>query len=99
MSLAASALTDYATVAAGLGLTGGADQALIERLVNVASGALERYCNRPLAYLAGIAEPVRMQGGPRLLVTRTPVIALGQVTVDGAALDGADYYLDDAFAG
>jgi len=99
MSLADNALTDYATVAADVGLSGGADQLLVERLINFASGALKRYCNRPLAYLAGIAEPLRMEGGPRLLVTRTPVLALGQITVDDGVLDATDYYLEDAFAG
>jgi hypothetical protein len=93
MALAANALTDYATVAAELGLGGATDQALIERLIGAASGALDRFCERGLAYQVGIVEPAPMYGSPKLLLQRTPLVAVGQVLIDGAALAGTDYDL------
>lgn len=99
MALSPTALTDYASVALRLGLSGTADQALIEAFIGEASDALETFCGRAFTYQPDHADTLPAMGGPKLLVERTPVYAMASVVVGGVTVDPSEYALQDAQAG
>lgn len=101
MALAANALVDYATVKAQLRLSSDTDQVLIEGFINAASGLITAFCNRQLAYAAGIAERKAGFGEPDLLLDVTPVAVLGSITrsSDGYVYPQDSYELMDAGMG
>lgn len=101
MALNSNALTDYATVAADLGLSGSTDQSLIERFINVASGAISRFTMRDLEYQATVTESVALPGGPKLLLQRTPIVLVTSIVVTQGAdpIDPSEWYVYDAEVG
>lgn len=96
MSLPANALTTVAAVAAELGITPTLDQSTrLERMIGVASDAIENYCSRKFGR-ADLVEAGWSAGGPVLTVERTPVVAVSSITVRGGAVDAAAYDVDSA---
>lgn len=100
MALNNNALTTVATVKTALGITGSDDDALIERLINAASNAIEQYCNRKFAR-SSVTEKVPGYGRTRLVVSRTPIDTGETITVsyDGDEVDADDYEVENADAG
>lgn len=87
MALAANALVDVQTAKDFLKLTGTADDAMLEQLINRASDLAESWCRRPLKEKA-VAARMRGTCSPRLPLLAVPVKVSATVTVtlDGAAL-------------
>lgn len=100
MALAANALTTLATVKAELGLTGSAENdSVLERLINAASDAAERYCRRSFSRATVTDERVKGFARPRLMLARTPVVSVTSITINGSTVDSAGYYIESAEAG
>jgi hypothetical protein len=99
VALALYALTDYATIAAEIGLSGSTGQALIERLIGVASSAIDRATRRRLLYQAGIVEKAAMQGRAGLILDRYPLVVLGAAADDRGPVDPSELSTEDADAG
>ena len=102
MALPASALTTLATVLDELNLTsdsGGAQDTRLERYIQTASAQIAAYCGRTFERADAIAEAVATFGWTKLLVNRTPIIAVTSVVVDGSTLSASDYSIDDANTG
>jgi uncharacterized phiE125 gp8 family phage protein len=100
VALAANALTTLATAKAELGLTGTAENdSVLERLINTASDAAERYCRRSFTRATVTSERVKGYGGPRLMVARTPVVSVTSVIINGSTVDATSYYLESPEAG
>ena len=99
MALAANALTTVAALETELGITPASETTYCETLINRASQAIERYCNRIFYQTAGIVELVPGYGGNRLIVSRAPVTALTAVAFNGSALTLADFEIHEAEAG
>ena len=104
MGLADNALTDLATAKVYLKVTGTADDAVIEGLINRASDLCESWCNR--SFKARVLTNLRMAGvGSRCLLLRSVPLDISEpviLTVDGTAqtvwrseADGADPSLFD----
>ena len=91
MALAANALTVFATVQAECKLAAG-DQTACERLINVASDAIEKYCGRKL-YRHSAAERLAPSGRNRLVLNRRPLVSVESVAIDGDAF--TDYEIED----
>jgi hypothetical protein len=107
VALAANALTTAATVAGELGLTlDSGKQSAMERLIGVASSAIENYCRRQFGNAVLVGEGyVPRADSPRLVLKRTPVLSLQRIQIvpplSTATLlvQGIDYILEDAAAG
>lgn len=99
MALAANALTLLETAKTELGLSGTASDAVVERLINGASEAIERYCRRSFARATVTSERVKGYAGPRLLLERTPIVSVTSIIINGSTIDAAGYYIEKAEAG
>ena len=92
-------LTRVATVKADLGVTDGAHDADMQRLVTQMSQAAATYCNRVFASET-VADHFRLQNEPRrvdaLLLSRFPVGTVTSVVEDGVTLTAADYEVEPA---
>lgn len=98
MPLAANALTTYDTAREELGLAAAEHQAVIERLINSASQAIEKYCGRQF----GRRETTdRLQGSGtlRLVLPRSPLVELLAIEEDGEEVELAEVTVEDAAAG
>lgn len=98
MAVAANALTTLARVKAELGITDALKDALLEGWINDASEAIERRCGRKFQR-AEVLEKLRGTGTQSLLLSRTPVVSVTSVEVDGTMLEDDDYEIDDGGAG
>lgn len=102
MALEANALTTWATLKGELGLTDDTQQAFGERIINSASGAIERFCSRSFGYSATITEKLVPPPGQRLVLPRAPIVAIASVTLYGTALTAdtdSGYLIESASAG
>lgn len=81
MTLAANALTTYATVKDALGLPDDTAQSRVELLINAASAVIEQELNRPLCFQAGEVEEIRAKGVNTLRLRRTPVKSIAQIAL------------------
>lgn len=99
MALTTNALTTVATMETELGLTAASKTALLERLIAVASDAIEQFCNRKLYYTAAIAESVPGYGGNLLHLSRTPLVSIASIVIQGTTIDSDDYEIKNAAAG
>lgn len=89
-------LTTLAAVKTELGLTAGTDDALLTALIDRASAAVMRYCNRGFA-LETVTETLRLSGPVReLSLSRWPVVSIASVTENSAALATGDYEINPA---
>lgn len=87
-------LTVLATVKARLGLTGTSEDALLAALIHEASAAIARHCRRVFGS-ESLQQNFYLEGGrpDALTLARRPVSTITEITIDGAALDEADYLL------
>jgi hypothetical protein len=108
VALTAASLTTLATLKAELGESSSTHDAVLERLIEVASEACARYCNRALHYAATVAERVPTFGGQILFLKRTPIVSITSIEALGSGLDAAgsgvtlgaaSYTVKDAGAG
>jgi hypothetical protein len=108
MALSAASLTTLATLKAELGEASSTHDSVLERLIEVASEACARYCNRTLHYAATVAERVPTFGGQILFLKRTPIVSITSIEAlgsgldaagSGVTLDAASYTVKDAGAG
>ena len=79
MALATNALTTIANAEAELGLTSGAQDALLTRYIDTASDQIERYVNHKLFYGASIVEKVAGKNDPFLYISRTPLSSITSI--------------------
>lgn len=98
MAVNPNALTTYATVKAELGLPDDTKQSIVERLINAASDAIERYCMRKFQQ-ATVTDTLRPSGTQRLVLLQTPVISITSISDDGSTVDSGSYTLENANAG
>jgi len=89
MTLATNALTTVATVNSDLGISG--EDTYIERLINVASDFVERYCGRAFWRDTAIVEQVPGFGWSHLIVARAPINSITSIVRDGSTIPAADY--------
>lgn len=99
MVLAANALTTLATIEGELGITAGAEDAFLTRLINSVSDRIEEYCGRSFYRVAAQADSVGGYGGFYLRVARTPLLSIASITFDGETLDSDGYEIDNTNAG
>lgn len=98
MALAANALTTVATMESELGLAAGSATTLLERYINTASAAIERWLGRDLRRETR-TEKYRAPRGARLLLRTVPVASITGITDDGVALPADSYAIESAGAG
>lgn len=99
MALAAHALTTLETVKDELGISGSADDARLARYINTASRAIVNFCGREFHHVAGGTENLSGMGTARLMVSRTPLLDVTKIELDGTELDASEYEVEDAGAG
>lgn len=101
MPLSLAALTTTAAVFDDLDVEddGGVVRARVERYIEEASSLVALILGRPVHYDAAVVEKVPGQGGAHLLVTRTPVVAVADVAVDGSSVGADDVVIEDAAIG
>jgi len=90
-------LTTLATVKSELGITNGASDTELARLITQASQTIATYCNRVFAKEI-VVDHFRLQNECRstdkLMLSRFPVGAISSVVEDGDALTADDYEVD-----
>jgi len=89
-------LTTRIRVKADLGITTTDKDAILDQYVRDVSAAVESYCHRPFGREV-LTETVAGYGENRLMLTRTPIIAVSAVVRDSEAI--TDYSVDNAGAG
>jgi hypothetical protein len=100
MALSADALTTAAIVAAEVsGISLPADQAAVERQINVASDAIRRFCNRPLTHAVVTSERYKALDGHRLILKRRPVLSIESIVTASGSVVSSGYYIENAEAG
>lgn len=99
MALAANALTTYSAVSGIVSGVVAGDQTAIERLINVYSESIERFCNRAFARTVVTSEAYARPNGPRLVLKRRPLVSIQAITIGGSALAATDYAIENAEAG
>ncbi len=99
MALTDHALVTVSTVETELGLTPGAQDALLQRLINSVSEQIKNYCNREFYYEVAREDKVRAYGLTRLTVEKSPIVTLTSIEYDGATIDSDNYEIEDASQG
>jgi len=101
MTLAANALTTVATLADELALStpdAGSEKARLERYINMASGAIEQFCEREFQQKS---RALRLPGSGtlHLVLPATPLVSITSIVDDGTTVDASTYRIEDAAAG
>lgn len=98
--LASNALTTLDTVKIELGIDLGVTtyDDYLKRKINVASQAIEDYCNRVFG-TAEVTETFRAEGQLAFVVARCPITAIDSITFDDVEIDDDNYEIEDAAAG
>ncbi len=105
MALGVHALTKFETVRDELGLSGTGDQTVIERLINAASEAIERFCQRHFERDTAIVEDLKGFGDERLVIRQPPLNTITSietrdyVTGTLAAIDSTEFEVEDSEGG
>ncbi len=71
----------------------------IKRLINAATSAIGKYCDRDFARATITAETHPMAGGLRVVFKRTPIVSIVSVTANAAVIPSTSYLLENADAG
>lgn len=87
-------LTVIATAKLELGLSDASQDDELQRLITEASDQIAAYCNTVFAKQSYSEVFRRVRCRDRLLLSRTPVDTITSVTVDGSALEAAEYEVD-----
>lgn len=99
MALEAYALTTVAAAKDELGIKDDAQNPVLERLIHTASSLVARHCNRVLHYEAALQELVPGYGRQLLFLSRTPVVSVATISLDGTTVDSSTYSLRSGLAG
>lgn len=99
MALAANALVTLDRIKTILGISGGAEDDKIERIIDRVSTAIESYCGRQFGRTVGVVEKVPARGGVYIRVSRTPVESIASVKFEGTTIDASNYEIETAGAG
>ncbi len=104
MALAANALTTVATMTDELGASTLNSTAALERAINTASGAIEKFCDRKFYREVITLERVAGYGTQKLLLSRRPIVSVQAVTIEDVTVDASEYVVpavgsEDADAG
>lgn len=101
MALAANALTTLLVAKDELGIrpSDASEDEAIERRIDVASQLVAKHVGRALHYGAGIVEKVAGFGGQRLFLSRTPVLSVASVTLDGEEVSSDSFSIEEAGTG
>lgn len=100
VDLTSHALTTLDEVKTELGIAVATYDDVLKRMINAASDAIRRYCERTFYYEEDIAESVPGFGGTRLIVSRAPIVGdIDSITYEGAALSTDSYSIESASAG
>jgi hypothetical protein len=89
-------LTTLAAVKAELGISGTTEDTLLGSFIDQASAAIVDYCQRPFAQEV-YKETVMGYGSNRLMLSRTPIVAVASVTADSEVI--TDHLIENADAG
>lgn len=93
------ALTTLTTIRSELGLDVESEQdALIDQYILEASRAIENYCRAKFAKQT-ITETLSSPGGKYMQLSRIPVVSITSITLEGVAVDAADYVLIEPESG
>lgn len=87
MALDANALTTLEAVRDELNVSASSQFGVLERLINVASTAIERHCNRQFG-LATTTEKLVGYGGSLLRLSRSPIVSVAEVRYRGQVVTG-----------
>lgn len=95
VSLSLHALTTLEAVKEELNISAGdaSQDTYLARLINAASEAIERYCDRHFEK-ASLIEKVAGQGSQRILLSRTPILSVTSVTLSGSVLAPSEYEVE-----
>lgn len=100
-SAASTDMTTVDTVATELGLTASektTHTALLTQQIKEASDFIRNYTGRVFAKET-VTETLRSRGGQRLVLSRTPIISVSEVRLDGTVVDSTNYEIEDADSG
>lgn len=96
--LAANALTTLDAVKDELGITVDTYDDYLTRKINVASSAIEDYCDRSFGK-AVVTETFRAEGQLTFVVSRRPIVEVTAVKYDDVEIGDENYKIEDAAAG
>lgn len=100
MALAANALTTVARMEAELSLTAGAQDAVLQAVINEASAAIEAYIGRSLFRDDALSEKVAGKGTPIVCLGRTPIRSITSLSeYDAVLTEDDDFEIHDANVG
>lgn len=91
-------MTTLFTVKAMLGVSNSDDDALLELLIRQATSMVETETDRKFAKET-VEETLPSNGSNYLIVSRTPVVSITSIELDGSTVDSSDYSLEDSDAG
>lgn len=97
-TVATDGLTTVGRVAFQLGVTDDDKLHIIGRMIEEATAAIERYCNRTFKQ-ATVTEKLAGYGRPYLMVSRLPLNSITSITYDGGAVSAGDYEIANATTG
>ena len=99
------ALTDrvafalLADLKSDLGISAATFDSSLERRILAASELIESWCGRSFRYAAGFVERVKGEGWPSITLSKTPVISIASIVLDGSTIPSDAYSLTDADRG
>ena len=99
MTLSSDALTILTSVKTDLGISGSTEDTYLERLIEVASARIKKYCNRTFYYSGAIAEYVPGIHSVFMCLARCPIESITSITYNGAAISADVYSIHSADAG
>lgn len=92
------ALTTLANAKDELGLTDSSQDDRVERYILQASSACQGFTDRDFRKESTV-ERLQGSGTRRLVLSRTPVVSITSVVIDGETIDASEYEIEDAAAG
>lgn len=82
-----------------LGISGSAQDSSLERRILAASELIESWCGRSFRYAAGFVERVKGEGWPSITLSKTPIISIASIVVDGSTIPSDAYSITDVDRG
>ena len=91
-------LTSLEFVKAELDLVDTTQDLELRRIIDQASSFIPSYCNRPFARET-LTETLGANGDTILILDRTPIVTINQITFDGTTIGSTTFSIEDADAG